>query len=46
MMGNVQELITTLIAKLLAILKVCWAGVGDRRNRRRGHLVQIRVERC
>jgi hypothetical protein len=45
-MGNVQEmimvdLIITLTANLLAISKVCFAEVGDRR---RGHSVQIWVE--
>jgi hypothetical protein len=46
-MGDVQEmimveLITTSITNLLAIPKVCFAEVGDRR---RGHSVQICIER-
>jgi hypothetical protein len=46
-MGDVQSMImvdpiTTSIANLLAIPKVCFAEVGDRR---RGHSVQIWVER-
>jgi hypothetical protein len=49
-MGNVQEMmmvdpIAKLTANLLAIPKVCLAEVSDRRNRRRGHLMQIWVER-
>jgi hypothetical protein len=47
MMGDVQSMIMVdpiamLTANLLAIPKVCFAEVGDRR---RGHSVQICVER-
>ena len=46
-MGDIQlmimvDLIITLTANLLAMPKVCFAEVGDRR---RGHSVQILVER-